>query len=269
MHSCHQSSNSRHRRPRLAVFSPRGPREKALYTTRSAALLRRRRSRPIADRAYSSPRGTHDLLAGLLRARLSHLLLGRRGRRVRRRALGLGSPLLGGLDHGGEGHLVVLLCRRRHGSLLSLGLRPALLAGVGFLAASAARVTSSPAAAAAAAMAAFSSLVFGPRFLPVYGIFFLARSIERSRRPPRLPLGGGRRPPWPPSPPWSWARASFRGTGASWAWGRLVLLREPLGKDGHGLLGKHEEQGNVVGGARAIAARAFSALDLGPRFLPE
>ena len=74
-----------------------------------------------------------------------------------------------------------------------------------------------------------------------------------------------RRPPWPPSPPWSWARASFGVRKLLGLWGRLVLLQEPLGKDGHGLLGKHEEQRNVVGGAH-IAASLLS-LGLGPALL--
>ena len=148
-----------------------------------------------------------------------------------------------------RGNSSLLLRRRRHGSLLRLGLGPALLAGVGLLGGECREVTSSPAAAAAAAMAAFSSLVFGPRFLPVYGIFFLARSIREisssasasaaaaARHGRLLRLGLG--------PTLLSGVRKLLGLG-----GGLSFFGGLLGRTGMGFLGSMKSRGNVVGGAR-------------------
>ena len=57
---------------------------------------------------------------------------------------------------------------------------------------------------------------------------------------------------------------SFLGLG-----GGLSFFGSLLGRTGMGFLGSMKSSGTSSAAPAAIAARAFSALDFGPRFLPE
>mmetsp|Transcript_14 Transcript_14/g.73 ORF Transcript_14/g.73 Transcript_14/m.73 type:complete len:438 (+) Transcript_14:110-1423(+) len=235
-----------------------------LYT--ALGFFRPRRS--IVHRRHSNQpsftllvaEGTHDLLATL------GLTLGRG--RLRHEALGLGSPLLRGFGrhHGGDRSVVALRRRLRQSRLLSLGLGPALLAGVGLLGGErgegdvVARSFSRGGDRLLLRLGLRAALLAGVRDL-------LLGEVDEGDLVIRLSLRGGGD---------GHGSLLSLGLGAALLAGvrellglgrGLVLLDGALGKEGHGLLGKHEEQRDVVGGARGHRRESLLSLGLGPALL--